>query len=83
MRFMVVEHLNDADAVYQRLAERGRMLPDGVSYLDSWVSVDRGQCFQLMEASNAGALAPWIAAWDDLADFEVVPVITSQAAAKG
>jgi len=53
------------------------MLPDGVVYHASWIDARNGRCFQTMEAPNREALEPWIAAWSDLVDFEVVPVLTS------
>ena len=63
--------------VYRRARDRGRMLPDGVKYLSSWVDMDFSRCWQLMEARDARALDPWIAKWRDLVDFEVIPVRTS------
>ena len=79
MLFMVIETFRDGAraAVYARLAERGRMLPDGVRYLDSWVEEAGDRCFQLMACERAEQLHPWIAAWEDLVSFEVVPVISS------
>jgi glutathione S-transferase len=64
--------------VYERLAARGRMLPAGLVYLDSWVDADRlDRCFQLMETDDPSLFAAWLAQWDDLAECEVVPVISS------
>ena len=57
----------------------GRSLPEGLRYVDSWVRADLGGCFQLMECDDAVLLQEWIAAWNDLSDFDVVPVTTSQA----
>jgi hypothetical protein len=53
------------------------MLPDDVAYLSSWIDSQTYRCFQIMEASNRESLHPWIAAWNDLVDFEVVPIQTS------
>jgi Protein of unknown function (DUF3303) len=76
--FMVVERFRRGAApVYERAAEHGRMLPPGVTYVDSWVEEGLERCFQLMEAEDRGALDQWIARWRDLVDFEVVPVIGS------
>ena len=77
---MIIERFRDGtgDAVYARLAERGRLMPDGLAYLDSWVRADRAMCYQLMETSDPGLLDEWMASWSDLMEFEVVPVITSQ-----
>ncbi|MEQ9609501.1 MAG: DUF3303 family protein, partial [Kiloniellaceae bacterium] len=71
----------DAGPVYARFAEQGRILPEGVTYLDSWVAADGRCCYQLMECAAEEDLAPWLAAWSDLVDFEVVPVVDSAAAA--
>jgi hypothetical protein len=84
MRYMVIESFKQgASPVYARAAERGRMLPPGLEYLDSWVD-ERGldRCFQLMETDDPRLFDEWIAAWSDLADFEVVPVVDSDAAAE-
>jgi hypothetical protein len=80
---MVIETFtHGARPVYERAAERGRMLPEGLNYLDSWVD-ERGleRCFQLMETDDPSLFDEWIANWADLAEFEVVPVIGSAAAA--
>jgi Protein of unknown function (DUF3303) len=78
MLFMVIEHFKDVAAIGERFHRMGRMLPDGVVFHVSWVEAGGGRCFQVMEAESAAALEPWIDAWKDLADFEVVPVLTSQ-----
>jgi hypothetical protein len=80
---MVIERFRDGPGpVYERAAARGRMLPDGVAYLDSWVDArDLSLCYQLMEAGAAEDLDPWIAVWEDLVEFEVVPLIGSAEAA--
>jgi uncharacterized protein DUF3303 len=80
---MVVEtFLHGPEAVYERAAERGRMLPDGLVYLDSWVDERLDRCFQLMETDDPGLFEAWIAQWRDLAEFEVVPVLSSAEAAE-
>ena len=83
MLFMVIEHFREGRApdVYRRFRERGRMAPDGVSYVASWVDLQFTRCFQVMEADSEEALDRWIRNWDDLLDFEVVPVRTSSEAA--
>jgi hypothetical protein len=82
--FMVVEHYHDGDAVpvYRRFRERGRMAPDGLTYVSSWVDDDLRVCYQLMETDERALLDQWIANWTDLVDFEVVPVIPSAEAAQ-
>jgi hypothetical protein len=85
MLFMVVEKYSRGPGpVYERAAERGRMLPEGLRYIDSWV-VDDGRldrCFQLMETDDPGLFDLWVAQWADLGDFEVFPVIKSAEAAR-
>ena len=80
---MVVERFaHGPEPVYARAAERGRMLPDGLVYVDSWIderTLDR--CFQLMETDDASLFDEWIAQWADLASFEIVPVVASAEAA--
>jgi hypothetical protein len=83
MLFMVIERFKDGDAaaVYQRFREQGRMLPEGLRYVDSWVAADHGRCFQLMACDDAALFEQWIGSWQDLVEFEVVPVVTSAEAA--
>jgi hypothetical protein len=80
---MVIERFRQGPRpVYERAAASGRMLPAGVAYLDSWVDArDLSRCYQLMEADNAEDIEPWIGAWEDLVEFEIVPVISSAEAA--
>jgi hypothetical protein len=84
MLYMVIEtYTHGPEPVYARAAERGRMLPEGLRYLDSWI-VDDAQptrCFQLMEADDPALLDTWRVRWQDLCDFEVFPVIKSAEAA--
>jgi hypothetical protein len=80
---MVVERFTHGPGpVYERAAERGRMLPDGLRYVDSWIDERTlDLCFQLMETDDPALFDEWIAAWSDLAEFEVVPVVSSAEAA--
>jgi hypothetical protein len=79
MLFMVIEQFENGDVktIGERFRRKGRMLPVGVSYHASWIDAQNGRCFQIMEAPDRESLDPWIAAWDDLVDFDVVPVQTS------
>jgi hypothetical protein len=79
MKYMIIETFKPGaiNKVYERFEVKGRMLPDGLHYLDSWLSSDRLKCFQLMETDRFELIEEWIAKWDDLTDFEVVPVIDS------
>jgi hypothetical protein len=77
MLYMVVEHFKDAPAIYRRLREKGRMMPEGLEYVSSWIDVDLKICWQLMQAEDASLFQRWIDNWKDLMDFEIVPVRTS------
>jgi hypothetical protein len=81
---MVVERFRNADPVpvYRRFRERGRLMPEGVKYVSSWVDEKLERCFQLMEADDRALLNEWIANWDDVVDFEVYPVVSSSEAAE-
>jgi hypothetical protein len=83
MMFMVIERYRSGDArpVYERAAETGRMLPEGLRYVDSWVEANLSRCFQLMECDDLALLMTWISHWNDLIEFEVVPVASSAQAA--
>jgi hypothetical protein len=67
--------------VYERAAEKGRMLPPGLLYLDSWIDERLQKCFQLMETDDPNVLDEWMEEWSDLVRFEIVPVIGSTEAA--
>jgi hypothetical protein len=84
MLYMVVERFKDGAApeIYRRAEERGRLLPDGLRYLSSWVDLEVKRCFQLMETDDPSLFEVWIEKWADLAEFEVVPVQTSAEAAQ-
>lgn len=84
MLFMVIEQFRDgaAEAIYQRFRERGRMLPEGLRYVESWTTADFDRCFQLMECDDAQLFEEWISHWRDLVEFEVIPVMTSKEAAE-
>lgn len=83
MLFMIVEHYRNRDAkpVYERFRTRGRIAPDGLRYVNSWVTCDLTRCYQIMECDDRALLDQWIAAWQDIVDFEVHPVVTSAEAA--
>jgi hypothetical protein len=80
MLYMVIERYKnrDAKAVYRRFRERGRMAPDGLTYVDSWVETNFDRCFQLMDCEDVRLLDQWAAHWQDLVDFEFIPVVSSQ-----
>ena len=80
MLFMVIERFKNrnARAVYTRYRERGRMLPEGLKYVGSWVEASFDRCFQLMECDDARLLQKWVFEWQDLVEFEIVPVVSSK-----
>lgn len=75
-QYMVVERFKPGcvDAVYERYERNGRMLPQGLHYLNSWVSREFSICYQLMETSDFGLFNQWTRHWDDLTEFEIVPI---------
>ena len=83
MLFMVLEHFRDGDPhpVYQRFREKGRLAPEGLRYVSSWVTSDLEHCYQVMECEDRALLDEWMAQWRDIVDFECIPVITSAEAA--
>jgi len=83
MLYMIVETFRNGDAepVYQRFREKGRLAPDGLEYVSSWVTLDYTRCFQVMECDDPALLDQWIAQWQDLVDFEIIPVVSSKTAA--
>ena len=83
MLYMVIEEFRDGDAVpvYRRFRDRGRLAPEGLTYVASWVTPDLTRCYQVMECSDKALLDAWMAQWEDLVRFEVIPVVTSEAAA--
>ena len=84
MLFMVIERFknNDAKAVYRRYKEKGRMLPEGLKYVESWVDTGFERCFQLMESDDQSLFEQWTAQWQDLIDFDIIPVVSSKEAAE-
>jgi hypothetical protein len=77
--FMVIETFgSNPKAVYRRFRDKGRMMPDGVSFVGSWVTADLQRCFQLMECDDVALLQRWVAEWCDVAGFEIVPVVAGK-----
>jgi hypothetical protein len=84
MLYMVIETFRNGDAVpvYRRFRDRGRMAPDGVTYVSSWVDEQLKRCYQVMETEDRRLLDAWMTNWSDIVDFEVYQVITSKEAAE-
>ena len=84
MLFMVIERFKNCDAapVYRRYREQGRMMPEGLRYVESWVEHNFDRCFQLMECDDPQLFRQWTDRWQDLVEFEIVPVVTSKEAAE-
>jgi hypothetical protein len=80
MTYLVIEHFRGGDAVpvYRRFRDHGRLAPEGLTYVASWVTADLKRCFQIMECGDPGLLSEWTSRWRDLVDFDIVPVITSR-----
>jgi hypothetical protein len=80
MLYMVIERFKnrDAKAVYRRFREKGRMAPEGLTYIESWVETNFDRCFQLMECGDVRLLEEWANRWRDLVEFEFVPVRRSK-----
>ena len=81
--YMIIERFRNGDArpVYERFRDRGRLAPEGLTYVTSWVELSLGTCYQVMEANDPALVDEWIAQWSDIVDFEVLPVIGSAEAA--
>ncbi len=77
MLYMVLERFKDAPAIYQRLREKGRMMPEGLEYVSSWINADLTMCWQLMQTEDESLFQSWTDNWKDLMDFDIVPVRTS------
>jgi hypothetical protein len=79
MQYLVIENFRDRDPVpvYRRFRERGRLTPDGLIYVGSWITEDLARCYQVMECSDRKLLDQWLSQWSDLVDFEVLQVLSS------
>jgi Protein of unknown function (DUF3303) len=79
MLYMVIERFKEGTApeIYRRFREKGRMMPQGLEYVSSWIDLDFKTCWQLMQTENFALFDTWIDNWKDLMNFEIVPVRTS------
>jgi len=76
---MIIERFKNRDPVpvYRRFRDQGRMAPEGLTYVSSWVTEDMSRCYQVMECDDRRLLEQWMTRWSDVTDFEVIPVVTS------
>jgi Domain of unknown function (DUF3303) len=81
---MIIEHFKNRNPVpvYRRFRDHGRLAPEGLQYVSSWVDEELERCFQLMETDDRKLLDEWIANWSDIVEFEIFPVISSKEAAE-
>jgi len=77
MLYMVIERFKNAPEIYRRLRDKGRMMPEGLNYISSWIANDLKTCWQVMETDDFALFDRWIDNWQDLMDFEIIPVRTS------
>ena len=82
--YMVIEHFkgDDPAPVYRRFRDHGRLAPQGLTYVSSWVDTTFARCYQLMETDDRRLLDDWMVHWNDIVDFEVHQVLTSAEAAE-
>jgi len=84
MLYMIVEHFRNGDPVpvYRRFRDRGRLAPDGLQYISSWVDDKLCRCFQIMETDDRQLLEQWMTNWSDIVEFEIFPVMSAREAAE-
>jgi hypothetical protein len=85
MHFMIIERFRNADAVpavYARFEKRGRLMPTGLKYVSSWIEPNFDRCFLIAECEDPRAIQQWVLEWNDLIDFEVIPVVPSKETAE-
>ena len=84
MLYMIIEHFKNRNPVpvYRRFRDHGRLAPEGLQYVSSWVDEELERCFQLMETDDRKLLDEWIVNWSDIVEFEIYPVISSKEAAE-
>lgn len=82
--YMIIEKFRNGDniSVYRRFQDKGRLAPEGLNYISSWVDESISRCFQIMETEDPALIDQWMNSWKDIVEFEVFPVITSEEAAE-
>jgi hypothetical protein len=79
VHYLVIEHFRHGDSlpVYRRFRAQGRLMPEGLAYVSSWITDDLTRCYQVMETNDRALLEQWMGRWSDLMEFEVLPVLSS------
>ena len=82
MLYMVIEHFHPdkIKELYERFDKKGRLMPNGVHYINSWTDTKVETCYQIMESESEEKLNEWIDNWKDFADFVIIPVLSSEQA---
>ncbi|MCP4441780.1 MAG: DUF3303 domain-containing protein [Aureispira sp.] len=82
--YMIIEHFHQdkLKEIYDRFDKKGRLMPESVHYINSWIDEKVEVCYQVMEAESREKLLEWISNWEDVTDFEIIPVIDSAKARK-
>jgi len=77
--YMIIERFKNRDPVpvYRKFRDKGRMAPEGLTYMSSWITEDMDRCYQVMECDDRRILDEWMTRWSDVTDFEAIPVVTS------
>ena len=72
--YMVIETFRPGgkEKIYERFFAKGRMMHEGLEYVNSWLEKDGDRCFQLMEASDPSLFQVWFENWKDLMAIEVI-----------
>jgi hypothetical protein len=82
--YMIIEKFRNGDniSVYRRFRDKGRLAPEGLNYISSWVDESISRCYQIMETEDPALIDQWMNSWKDIVEFEVFPVISSEEAAE-
>lgn len=82
MKYMIIEKFKEGKVkeVYKRFEEKGRLMPEGLHFINSWITEDVTTCYQVMETDDVTKLHEWVKNWNDLVEIQFIPVINSQQA---
>jgi len=75
-KYMVVERFKPGlmEKNYEVYNSQGRMFPEGLYYLNSWVNAGNNVCFQLMESNDPSLFEEWFEKWEEFVEFELYPI---------